>query len=361
MSKAFRKKLRDIGGFLSFLSFLALMFSAAHFITRLLLQRTGWTPAAWLVQVFASMLGIILAVGTLYIVLRIFRRSRLAQQMQLIAPLLDAFRRIARGDFDVQVEPQYRGREMELFGELATGVNSMAQKLKEVEAMRQEFISDVSHEIQSPLTSIRGFAQALRNEQITRQEHEHYLQVIESESTRLSKLSDNLLALTTLDAATMQIAPMPFRLDKQIRHLVLACEPQWASKAIDIELEMDEVTISADEDLLSQVWVNLLNNAIKFTPAGGQIRVGLKAQDKQVHFCIQDSGIGIAEADLPRLFERFFKADRARNQAAGGSGLGLAIVKKIVELHQGAIDVVSQCNMGTTFTVILPTSLPSMD
>jgi two-component system phosphate regulon sensor histidine kinase PhoR len=224
-----------------------------------------------------------------------------------------------------------------------------------MERMRQEFISNVSHELQSPLTAIRGFAQVLQNDQVSAADRRQYLAIIETESTRLSRLTENLLKLAALEAEPGTVAPQAYRLDKQIRNLILACEPQWAGKGLEMDVALDDVTIRADEDLLSQVWLNLLHNSIKFTPEGGRVTIALHQQGDQIRFQITDTGIGIAAEDQIHIFERFYKADRARTPATnGGSGLGLAIVRKIVELHHGTITVESQPGTGTTFTVTLP-------
>jgi len=189
---------------------------------------------------------------------------------------------------------------------------------------------------------------------LSREDRNHYLGIIETESMRLSKLSDNLLALASLEAENPRFEPKPYRLDKQIRRVILACEPQWTDKAIDMEVSLDEAEIAGDEDLLSQVWTNLLHNSIKFTPHGGRVCLDLRRSDGGIVFTIADTGLGIADDDLPRGFERFFKADTSRERAKGGSGLGLSIAKKIVGMHHGTIAVESQLGIGTIFTVSLP-------
>ena len=136
--------------------------------------------------------------------------------------------------------------------------------------------------------------------------------------------------------------------------LILASEPQWESKQIELDAALDEVNITADEDLLSQVWNNLIHNSIKFTPEGGKVSVSLERADGQVTFKIKDSGIGIAEEDQARIFERFYKADKSRTRSKEGSGLGLSIAQKIIEMHQGTIGVESQPGAGATFIVSLP-------
>ena len=138
-------------------------------------------------------------------------------------------------------------------------------------------------------------------------ERQHYLNIIETESTRISKLADDLLKLASLEADQVKFEPKRYRLDRQIRHLILTCEPQWTAKAIDLNIALDETSICADEDLLSQVWVNLLNNAIKFTPQGGTIRVELHRRDDHIEFIIADSGIGISAADQTQIFGAFTK------------------------------------------------------
>ena len=152
----------------------------------------------------------------------------------------------------------------------------------------------------------------------------------------------------------MTLAPRSYRLDKQIRDLILTCEPQWSGKGLDLDVSLDEVVTTLDEDLLSQVWLNLIHNSIKFTPEGGFIRVTLRRQADTIEFQIADTGIGIAEEDQARVFERFYKADKSRERSKDGSGLGLAITQKIVKLHQGSISLESTPGQGTTFTVSLP-------
>src|SRR5262249_33308367 len=149
----------------------------------------------------------------------------------------------------------------------------------------------------------------------------------------------------------MRIDRKPYRVDKQIRALIVACEPQWIDKLIDMDAALDEIVINADEDLLGQVWSNLLHNSIKFTPEGGQVSVALHRRGTQIAFRIMDTGIGIADQEQVHVFERFYKADKARERSHEGSGLGLAIAQKIVDLHQGTIEVASQPGAGATFVV----------
>jgi signal transduction histidine kinase len=167
-----------------------------------------------------------------------------------------------------------------------------------------------------------------------------------------------LLKLAALESEHAKFEPKPYRLDKQIRSLILASEPQWVDKGLEMEVALQEVEITADEDLLSQVWTNLIHNSIKFTPQGGKVGIDLVREGNTIQFKIRDTGIGIAAEDQERIFERFYKADRSRTRANGGSGLGLAIAKKIVELHGGEIGVESEPGAGTTFIVRIKAATP---
>ncbi|OKP85634.1 cell wall metabolism sensor histidine kinase WalK [Paenibacillus sp. P32E] len=269
-------------------------------------------------------------------------------------PIITAMRQISKGDFKVELENDRRYGQ---FGSIVEGINEMASELNRMETMRQDFISNVSHEIQSPLTSIRGFARALRDEGLSAESRAHYLDIIEAEGSRLSGLSDNLLKLSVLEAESFPFERKAYRLDKQLQEMILACEPQWLGKNIDVEAELEEVTVEAVKDLLSQVWTNLLHNSIKFTPQGGMITVRLQTLDNRIEIGIRDTGIGIAEEELPRIYERFYKVDQARSISGGGSGLGLSLVKKIVELHDGIITITSRPGEGTACVVVLPLKL----
>lgn len=287
--------------------------------------------------------GIVIFILLAFILHAIGRHSRHERHdMKQHANLLDAMERIAHGDFSVFVQT-----DDYVHAELADAVNNMAKNLGNLETMRQDFISNVSHEIQSPLTSISGFAVLLKTPGLPDDERQRYAGIIETESKRLSSLSDNLLKLSSLD--NNPVTKSDFRLDRQLSNVILMLEPQWSEKNLTVEADLKKCMIGGDQDLLSQVWVNLLVNAIKFTPEGGVIFVS--ANENIVK--IADTGIGISKDDLPHIFERFYKVDKARDRALGGNGLGLSLVKKIVELHGGDITVESEHEKGTVFTIRL--------
>jgi two-component system phosphate regulon sensor histidine kinase PhoR len=345
-----RKAHPRLFGFLWFLCVLAILsafFTVAFFVTGYLYRMTGLNPSALVVQIINSWLGLLLTGMLISLFSRFFR----ARQLNAFAPVIQALERIAKGDFSIRLDEEQQDG---ILGGLVTSVNKMALELDQMENMRQEFISNVSHEIQSPLTSIRGFARALEDDKLGPDERHHYLEIIETESQRLSRLADDLLKLASLEAEQVKFEPQAYRLDKQLRSLILTCEPQWREKAIEMDVSLDEVSIVADEDLLSQVWLNLIHNGIKFTPQAGLIRVELRPSGDRIEFRISDSGIGISPEEQVHIFERFYKADKSRTRSSGGSGLGLSIARKIIEMHQGTIEVHSQLGQGTTFTVSLP-------
>lgn len=265
-----------------------------------------------------------------------------------IKRLSTAMKVVGQGEYNVQVEHAANDE----IGLLTKNFNQMTKELNKIETMRQEFIASVSHEIQSPLTSIRGFSAALKDDIVSEDKKIQYLTIIEKESTRLSQLSSNLLKLASLDSEHQTLMLQQYRLDEQIRHVVMALEPQWIKKNIEIDLDLSNVQIEVDKDLLEQVWLNLVTNAVKYTPENGFVKISIHQKNEEIDVKIKDNGIGIIEEDQKYIFESFYKVDKSRTLK--GSGLGLAITKKIVRLHEGAIRVESKKEQGSIFTVTLP-------
>ncbi|AIQ39377.1 HAMP domain-containing sensor histidine kinase [Paenibacillus sp. FSL R5-0912] len=282
----------------------------------------------------------------------------LVAAMFLVRPikkLTTATRRIAAGDFNVKLNIKQKGE----LGALARSFEEMMRDLQQLEQMRREFVTNVSHEVQSPLTSISGYALALKQMNIPEGERNRYLDIIISEAERMSKMSDSLLKLSLLESQSQQLQLTTFSLDEQIRRVIVALQPQWSARSISFELHLKAVRLTADHDQFNQVWTNLLGNSIKFSRDGGVISVSLRQDSKNVTIRISDTGIGISPEDQKRIFERFFKADRSRSRQYNGSGMGLAIVKQIVLLHQGDIRVESEPGRGASFIVTLPVAAPA--
>lgn len=323
-----------------------LVFFGCYMIAFALIINLTHLPVFWTVM-FTGILGILIfSIGLIFMGLI---RMRLYRDKYELVPqhmMTEALAEIAKGNFNILLNPS----PVDPHSELVEAINDMAKNLGSIENMRQDFISNISHEIQSPLTSMIGFAKLLQDSKLSDEQRIHYGEIIEAESRRMSAMSENLLKLSALDSGINPLNPHEFRLDKQLQNIILAFEPQWLSKNISIELEASAISIHGDEALLAQVWANLLTNAIKFTPMGGQIEI--MASTEKIVF--KDSGSGIAKADLIHVFERFYKADKSRARSLGGNGLGLSIVKKIIDLHQGRIQIDSQEGIGTNVTVFLP-------
>lgn len=305
-----------------------------------------------ILRLLGTILFIALAIGGLFVLLGA------KYIVKPIKALTLATNKIANGDYDLALATN---RKDEL-GTLARSFTEMTVGLRQLENMRKEFVSNVSHEIQSPLTSISGFAKALKDKRLVpEEEREQVLEIIIAESGRLSKLGDHLLKLASLESERHPLELERYRLDEQLRQLVVTSEPQLFAKNIRIDLEIPRgsYSILADRELLNQVWLNLLGNAVKFTPDGGHIWIRLQVDPGSAYYIvtIRDSGVGIAPEHLGRIFERFYKGDTSRSD--GGNGLGLAIVHKIVSLHGGRAEMESIVKQGTTVTVHLPRTFPN--
>ncbi|MCL6458944.1 MAG: HAMP domain-containing histidine kinase [Gorillibacterium sp.] len=266
--------------------------------------------------------------------------------------LTEATKRIAKGRYDIEL-PLKRTDEI---GQLAVHFTTMSHEVERAERVRQEFVANVSHEIQSPLASIQGFATALKQDTLPPHERIHYLSIIEQESRRLSLLSKQLLTLSSLDQTPHALLKKSFSLRAQLRQVVQVMTWGLTEKELSLRLELPEIFIYGNEVLLYQVWMNLVANAVKYTPAGRSITIQARIEGARCKVYVTDTGDGIVETELPFLFDRFYRGDRARDRTAGSSGLGLSIVQKIVHLHEGTVEVTSTLGEGTTFIVSLPHS-----
>ncbi|MGM9922698.1 MAG: ATP-binding protein [Bacillus sp. (in: firmicutes)] len=269
-----------------------------------------------------------------------------------ITKLTEATKRLAKGQYNIKLNAKRRDE----IGVLACNFSEMARSLEQLEDMRQEFVSNVSHEIQTPLASIKGFANMLRSEELPKEKQQKYLAIIEDESQRLSQLSKQLLTLASLDKEQKLLEKTTFDVAAQLKQVVSLTQWSWREKDLAIDLDLPETEIYGDQKLLYQVWTNLLANSIKYTDSGGSISIRIKRTNHMCEVEIEDTGIGIAAEDLPHIFSRFYMGDKSRkkNENRNSSGLGLAIVKKIIDMHGGTITVESKQGLGTSVTVSLP-------
>jgi len=270
---------------------------------------------------------------------------------QIVKPmkrLTEATKQVATGNFDVQVN-QTTDDEL---GILVMNFNKMAKELKNNEYLKKDFVSSVSHEFKTPIASISGFAKILKSNEIDHQTRDEYIQIIIDETERLSKLSSNLLRLSSLENQAIIEKMHDFSLDEQIRRVILLLEQSWSQKNIELNLDMEAITFRGDEELLQQVWINLFDNAIKFSEDGGLLKINGYMHNQFAIIEIIDSGKGMDSATVSRIFEKFYQGDLAHKTE--GNGLGLSIAKRIVELNEGEITCLSTVGQGTTFTIRLP-------
>ena len=269
-----------------------------------------------------------------------------------IRTLTRATKQIASGNFDVQVNIRNRAEEFE---ELQNNFNLMARELQANEYLKKDFVSGVSHELRTPLSVIGGYAKLLREDNmLTEEERREYLDLIISETDRLTDLTSNMLRLSRMDSEQIQPRRETFSLDEQLRQAVLLLEPKWSAKDLEMDVDLPEISWEGDAELLMQVWTNLIGNAVKYTDEG-EIRIRAEETGEAVRVTVEDTGCGMEPEVLARAFDRFYQADTSRRRE--GSGLGLAIVRRIVELHGGTVTAESEPGKGSRFTVILPAGI----
>ncbi|MCD8250235.1 MAG: HAMP domain-containing histidine kinase, partial [Lachnospiraceae bacterium] len=224
--------------------------------------------------------------------------------------------------------------------------------LGETEMQRSDFISNVSHEFKTPLATINGYATLLQDDTLTREEQDEYLEIIIQTCKGLSTMTGNILSLTNLEHQDCINSREVFRVDEQIREVILGMEPLWSEKNLTVTPELDEISWHGNWELTRLIWSNLLNNAIKFTPAGGEITIEATLDRKWLTVAMQDSGCGMTPEVIAHIFDKFYQGDTSHKRK--GNGLGLALVQRVVSLYGGTIDVKSEPDLGSCFTIRLP-------
>lgn len=254
---------------------------------------------------------------------------------------------LSKGKYKVRIPEVKTG----IGKEMVDSFNLLATELENTHVLRSDFINDFAHEFKTPIVSLLGFAKLLQKENLTEEQKKEYLSVIEEEAKRLSTMSTNSLNLTRVDKQTILTDVVKFNLSEQIRNCVLLFEKKWTVKGLELDLDFDEFAVCGNEEMLKQVWINLIDNAIKFSNEKGNIEIGINKKEKFVHVTVKNSGIEIGEFEKEKIFNRFYRAEKT--QGVEGTGVGLAIVKKIVDLHRGSV-MVESVNSYTTFEVVLP-------
>ncbi len=266
--------------------------------------------------------------------------------------LVEGMNRLAKGDYAARLTMRYH----ESIGkQLARSFNALAAELENTEMLRSDFVNNFSHEFKTPIVSILGFAKLLKRKDLPPEKRDEYLDIILSEATRLTDMADNVLNLAKIEKQSILTEVAEFNLSEQLRTCVLLLTKKWEQKRQEIDFDEYEYHCAGNEELLKQVWINLLDNAVKFAPEGGRIRIGIRREPDGIQVSFASPGEMIAEETRRRIFEKFFQGDPSH--ATEGTGLGLAIARRIVELHKGeiAVDYTDGCNV---FTVALPQPLP---
>lgn len=311
--------------------------------------QAGWfddtSIDAKMIPVIISAVGA-LAIGT--VVSNLVVRIPLKPIKQLIV----AMRRLSEGHFEERLElVEEPLGEMSLFQEVAETFNTLASELQSTEMMRSDFVNNFSHEFKTPIVSISGFAQILRHGGLSEEEQREYLDIIVDESARLTHMATSVMNMTKIENQTILTEITRYNVSEQIRKCILMLEKKWIRKKISITAEFSEHQISGNMQLLNQVWINLLDNAVKFSPEGAEVEVRIREDPEGITVSFCNYGPEITKDQEKRIYDKFWQGDSSH--ASEGAGIGLSIVKKIIELHKGRIDV-SSTSERTVFSVWLP-------
>ena len=265
--------------------------------------------------------------------------------------LSENIRKVADGDYSVRI--QYKPSDT--MAPIYEDFNKMCSELGSVQMLRNDFINSYSHEFRTPIASINGFASLLMEKEFPEQEQKKYLAIIADESERLSHLASSSILLSRLSSQQIVTDAIDYDLSEQIRQCSIMLSHAWTEKKIEFSGSFDVCPVHASRELMQHVWLNLLDNAVKYTPEGGEISVMARAEGDTVKVSISDTGKGMDRETLDHIFEPYFKGKTG--YTAPGLGLGLAIVKRIIELSQGTITVLSEEGTGTTFTIMFPANV----
>ena len=268
-----------------------------------------------------------------------------------INKLVSGMNSLANGNFETRLE--YKGMidNHPTFHEITVSFNKLAEQLQNTEMLRSDFINNFSHEFKTPIVSIAGFVEILESTELTEEERTQYKEAIKEESRRLASMATNILELTKVENQSILTDVSRFNVSEQLRSALVLLEGKWSKKAVELDFEFDEYYIVGNEEFLKQVWINLLDNAIKFVDDGGVISAKIVPLGSKLRIDISNMGATIPEEKQKYIFNKFYQADESHSTK--GNGIGLAIVKRIVELHNGSVSVKSEDGV-TTFSVFLP-------
>ena len=267
--------------------------------------------------------------------------------------LADATKKVAEGDFSVYVPTLHTADRLDYLDVMILDFNKMVEELGSIETLKTDFVSNVSHEMKTPLSIIKNCAELLQRDALSEEQRREYGEAIENTATRLSDLISNILKLNKLENQKIQPEAEVYDVCRQLCDCILQYESAWEKKEIEMEVEMeDRAEIYADQDLMELVWNNLLSNAVKFTELGGVITVRQLSDEQGVTISVSDTGCGMSKNTMKHIFDKFYQGDTSHSKE--GNGLGMAMVKQVLELMDGEIQVLSEEKQGSTFIVTLP-------
>jgi len=290
------------------------------------------------VERFSHMLVVTLILAMLLALVLIYAEAR--QISKPIKKINTAVLEIASGKFDKRVEVNTSGE----VAQLASSFNYMAESLKKLEEMRAEFVSDISHELRTPMTSISGFVEGILDGTIPKEKEREYLEIVRDESTRLAKLTNELFEMSKMESPEYKLSVQTFDVNEAIRRCIIGAEEKLAAKGLEVSVDFkNEIQlVVADPDAIKRVIINLLDNAVKFSYPENAVEISVNDRGKKVYIDFANYGMGISEKELPYIFDRFYKSDKSRGKDKAGAGLGLSFVKNILHLHGQNITVTSE-------------------
>lgn len=284
-------------------------------------------------------LAIILGISNYFLIKSYYRQ---------FSDLADGLEKAVEGDFYAKLDPNKAGAMTKVY----KNFNRVTDELKNVRNMQEDFVSNYSHELRTPISSIKGFSEMLLEEDVSEEDRKKYLKIILDSANRLTNLAEESILMTKLESQQI-LEKEEYSLSEQIRNCIIMQEPMWNEKNIDINVELEEIMYNGNKDIMQHLWINLISNSIKYNKENGKLNISLKMnREQKIVVTISDTGIGMTEEQISHIFERYYQVEKSKTMQ--GLGLGLTIAKRIINLADGEIQVTSKLGEGSTFTVILP-------
>jgi len=261
--------------------------------------------------------------------------------------LADGLEKAVEGDFYAKLDPSKAGS----FSKVYENFNKVTDELKNVRNMQDDFVSNYSHELKTPINAIKGFSEMLLEEDLSEEDKKKYLKIISNSADRLTNLAEESIIMTKLDSQEI-LEKEEYSLSEQIRNCIIMLEPSWSAKNIDLTADLDEINYNGNKEVIGHLWSNLIGNSIKYNKENGKLKISLKQDENNIIAKIEDTGIGMTEEQISHIFEKYYQAEKSKTMH--GLGLGLTIVSKILSMVNGNIEVESKLGQGSTFTVIIP-------